>query len=157
MSLAETSSSTVYETPHEFFGAGDFDGDSRIDLIIVDKESGKFRLAYQLTAGALSWVDCRVSGVKYVSGFSIGKLSATNHDSLVFTSPDANQITIVEASSSTEPSRPKTIPFTAALGPATVVAVDVGGAGNTSLDDLYVGSIYNSPDPNQWALLRNDG
>ena len=71
-------------------------------------------------------------------------------------SPDANQITFVEASSATAPGKPVTVPFTAGLGPNTVVAVDIGGAGKTSLADLYVGSIYNSPDPSQATLLRND-
>ncbi|MGD0260154.1 MAG: formylglycine-generating enzyme family protein [Verrucomicrobiota bacterium] len=149
--------SLIYETPHEFFGCGDFDRDGRTDLVIVDKESGKYRLGYQLTPGVFSWVDCRPSGIKGVAGFSIGRLLATNQEALAFASPDANQITLVEVSSPTAPGKPVTVPFTAALGPNTVVAVDIGGAGKTALADLYVGSIYNSPDPNQAALLRNDG
>ena len=148
--------SLIYETPNEFFGSGDFDRDGRTDLVIVDKESGKYRLGYQLTPGVFSWVDCRPSGIKGVAGFSIGRLLATNQEALVFTSPDANQITLVEASSPTAPGKPVTVPFTAALGPNTVVAVDIGGAGKTALADLYVGSIYNSPDPSQATLLRND-
>ncbi len=150
-------SSIVYETPHEFFGSGDFDGDGRTDLVIVDKESGKFRLGYQLKPGAFEWVDCRLSGTKDISGFSIGRLLTTNLDAFAFTSPDANQITLVGASSSTAPSRPVTVPFAAALGPNTVVAVDIGDAGKTRLNDLYIGSIYNSPEPSQATLLRNDG
>jgi formylglycine-generating enzyme required for sulfatase activity len=149
--------SLIYETPHEFFGCGDFDRDGRTDLVIVDKESGKYRLGYQLTPGVFSWVDCRPSGIKGVAGFSIGRLLATNQEALAFASPDANQITLVEVSSPTAPGKPMTVPFTAGLGPNTVVAVDIGGAGKTALADLYVGSIYNSPDPNQAALLRNDG
>ena len=81
---------------------------------------------------------------------------ATNQAALAFTSPDANQITLVEAASPTAPAKPVTVPFTAALGPNLVVAVDIGGAGKTGLADLYVGSIYNSPDANQATLLRND-
>ena len=64
---------------------------------------------------------------------------------------------MVEVSSPTAPGRPVTVPFTAALGPNLVVPVDIGGAGKTALADLYVGSIYNSPDPSQATLLRNDG
>ena len=150
-------SSIVYESPHEFFGSGDFDGDGRTDLVIVDKESGKFRLGYQLKPGVFEWVDCRLSGTKDISGFSIGRLLTTNLDAFAFTSPDANQITLVDASISTAPSRPVTVPFAAALGPNTVVAVDIGDAGKTRLNDLYIGSIYNSPEPSQATLLRNDG
>ena len=73
-------------------------------------------------------------------------------DGLAFCSPDANQVALVEVSSPTAPGKPVTVPFTAGLGPNTIVAVDIGGAGKTPLADLYVGSIYNSPDANQATL-----
>ena len=147
----------IYESPHEFFGSGDFDGDGRADLVFVDKESGKYRLGYQKTAGVFTWVDCRPSGSKGLTGFSIGRLLARNLDAMAFAAPDANQITLVEGASLTAPGKPVTVPFTAALGPSTVVAVDIGGTAAAGLLDLYVASIYNSPDPNLATLLRNDG
>jgi formylglycine-generating enzyme required for sulfatase activity len=149
--------SLIYETPREFFGSADFDGNGLPDLVIVDKESGKYRLGYQSADGVFNWVDCRPSGTKGIAGFGIGQWAAAKLDALAFAAPDANQITFVDASSATAPGRPVTVPFTAGLGPNTVVAVDIGGAGKTALADLYVGSIYNSPDPNQATLLRNDG
>ena len=149
-------SSFVYETPQEFFATGDFDGDGRSDVVIVDKATGKYRLGYQLTAGVFSWVDCRPSGIKGVTGFTVGKLLAAKRDALAFTSPDANQITILDASTPNASAKPFAVPLAEALGPNTVVAVDIGGAGKTSLADLYVGSIYNSPEANQATLVRND-
>jgi len=154
---AGNSAPLIYESPSEFFGSGDFDGDGRADLVIVDKESGKYRLGYQTEPGTFSWVDCRPSGLKSITGFSIGGFFATNLDALAFTSPGANQMTFVEAASSTASGKPLAVPFTVALGPSTLVGVDVGGPGNTSLLDFYVGSIYNSPDANLATLLRNDG
>ena len=147
----------IYETPRELIAGGDFDADGRADVVIVDKETGKYRLGYQLTPGMFSWVDCRPSGIKPIAGFGLGRLLATDKQALAFTSPDANQITVADVSSATAPSKPVTVPFTAALGPNTVVVVDIGGAGKTSLADLYVGSIYNSPDTSQATFLRNDG
>src|SRR5215472_1627028 len=153
---AELPPGFIYETAQEFFGSGDFDGDGRMDVVIVDKESGKYRLGYQLTEGALTWEDNRPSGLKAVSGFSIGKLLVANRDALVFTSPDANQLSLADVSSPTAPARPTLLPFDAALGPSTVVTV-AGGGGAAALEDLFVSSIYNSPDPNQANLLRNAG
>jgi formylglycine-generating enzyme required for sulfatase activity len=147
----------IYESPHEFFGSGDFDGDGRTDLVVVDKETGKYRLGYQQQPGVISWVDNRPSGIKGLTGFSIGPLFAKNLDALAFTSPTANQITMVEISSSTAPGKPVTLPFSAALGPNEVVAVNIGSMAKSGLLDLYVGSIYNSPDPNLATLLQNDG
>src|SRR5205807_1877059 len=55
--------SVIYESPQEFFGSADFDGDGRPDLVIVDKASGKYRLGYQTEPGVIGWVDCRPSGL----------------------------------------------------------------------------------------------
>src|SRR5881397_2382275 len=80
----------VYESGQEFFGTADLDGDGRLDVVIVDKASGKFRPGYQTAPGVLTWVDCRVSGIKDVTGFSLGHLLFTNRDALAFTSPNDN-------------------------------------------------------------------
>ena len=49
------------------------------------------------------------------------------------------------------------MPF-GALGPNSILAIDVGGAGNTPLQDLLVSSMYNSdPNPNRTTLLRAGG
>jgi formylglycine-generating enzyme required for sulfatase activity len=154
---ANSDFSFVYETPYEFFANGDFDGDGRQDIVIADKESGKYRLGYQTTAGALSWVDNRPSGAKGFTGFTVGPLLVKNHDALAFTSPNDSQITLVDATSINAPGKPVVVPFTAALGPNTVVAVDAGTSTKTGLLDLWVGSIYNSPDVNLADWLRNDG
>lgn len=148
--------SFVYETTREFFGSADFDGDTSVDVVIVDKETGKYRLGYGQASGLYNWVDNRPSGIKGISALSIGKV-LNGKEALVVTGPDANALSMVDASSSTAPSRPVTIAFEEALGPSSVIAVDIGGEGNTPVLDLYVGSIYNSPDPNLFTLLRNGG
>jgi formylglycine-generating enzyme required for sulfatase activity len=148
--------SQVYESPRELYGVVDFDGDGRADVIIVDKETGKYRLGYQSAPGTFSWVDCRPGGMKGITGMTIGHLLDTNRNAVAFASPDDNKLVIVGAANPTAVSRPVVVPFTAALGPNVLAAVDVDGAGNTPLADLFVGSIYNSPDPSQGTLVRND-
>ena len=149
--------SLIYETPREFFGSADLNGDGTQDVVIVDKDSGKYRIGYQSPEGVFSWVDCRPSGLKGIGGFSIGNVLTADRDALMFSSPDANQITLVEASSPAASGKPVAVDFTAAMGPSTVVALGNGGAGKTGRADFYVASIYNSPDPNQATLMRNDG
>ncbi len=159
LTAAEQPVSTICETPKEFFGRGDFDGDGRTDLVSIDKESGKCRLGYLAETGLFLWSDSRPTGMKGASGFSIGKVFADKPAALVLTSPDANAILFVEASNRVSPGKSVTIPFTAGLGPSAVVAIDIGGDGKKTpgLMDLYVSSIYNSPDANLATLLRNDG
>jgi formylglycine-generating enzyme required for sulfatase activity len=152
----QTPSGFVYETPYEYFAGGDFDGDGKLDLVIADKETGKYRLGYPTEGGIYSWVDCRPAEIAPIGGFSVGRLLAPDRDALVFASPDANQIVLVDVSSPAAPARPVDVPFMA-LGPNATAAVDIGGPGNTPLADLYVTSIYNSPDENLVSLMRNDG
>ena len=147
----------VYETPLEFLASGDFDGDGRTDLVIVDKSSGKCRLAYQLQPGQYTWAeDNRPSGVRGVTGVSVGRLLHPQRDALAITSADANLLVLLEAPSPAMASQPREVPLEV-MGPNVVLACDVGGEGNTPLADLLVGSIYNSPDPNLLTVFRNTG
>jgi formylglycine-generating enzyme required for sulfatase activity len=146
---APASQQMVYETGTEFFGSADFNKDGRLDLVIVDKESGKYRLGYLGANGVFDWVDCRPSGIKGITGFNIGQVLTRDVPGLVFTSPDANQISMVEAMSPSYPPKPVLVDFTEALGPNSVLSMDP--------DNLLVGSIYNSPDENLVTHLRNEG
>ncbi len=145
----------VYDQEKELIGTGaDFDGNGLSDLLIVDKGSGKYRIAYQLKPGEFSWVNHRVSGVKDVSGAGIGKLFSPDKDGIALAAADANQIAVVSAESATSASTPTPIP-PPVLGPNIILPVSIGGAGKTALYDIYLGSIYNDPDPYKITLFRN--
>ncbi len=147
----------VYETEQDFLATGDFNGDGKTDIAIVDRYSGRVRFGYQLSPGFYNWVDWRASGAKDVTGVTVGKLTDLKRDALGVTSADANMVAVLDAANPAVPTAPVPVP-NLALGPNTIVAIDVGGAGNTPLHDLYVGSIYNSePTPNRLTWFRNDG
>jgi hypothetical protein len=147
---------TINETADEFSSSGDFDGDGRPDVVVVDKATGNFRIAYQLAPGQHTWARSRGSGVEAVTGFSVGRLLSSGRDGLAFTAPDANRVNVLEAASPDAPALPSAA-FPAAVGPNLVIALDIGGAGNTALDDLFVGSTANPGLlPNQANLLRDN-
>jgi formylglycine-generating enzyme required for sulfatase activity len=146
----------VIETHNEFAAAGDFNGDGKTDLALVDKGTGRVRLGYRVSAEFFNWVDWRATGVKDVTGVTVGKLVDLRRDSLAVTSADVNQIAVVDAASTTVPTDPISIE-SELLGPNSIVAVDIGGEGNTPLLDLYVASIYNNEPENRITLFRSSG
>lgn len=146
----------VCETEKEFYSTGDFNGDGKVDIVIVDKGTGRVRIGYRVSTEFFNWANWRAGGTKDVTGATVGKLSDDKYDSIALTAAEANVITLVNAANPNIPEDPVKIE-SAIRGPNTVVAVDVGGAGNTPLLDLYVGSIYNNEPENRVTLFRTGG
>ena len=146
----------VYENAAELQSTGDFDGNGLSDLVIVDKATGSYRIAYQLSPGVYSWVPARASGIANATGLGIGKLDSLTFDSLAIAGPDANRINLLDANNAAAASEPANV-FIPSLGPNLVGVIDIGGAGNTANDDLYVASIYNGVLPYRETLVRNNG
>jgi hypothetical protein len=142
------------ETPAEFIGEGDFDGDGNNDVLVLDKATGAYRIGYQTPPGTLTWSTSRASGITNVTGASIGKLFSTARSTLAVTSPYGNRINLLDASTASTPALPVPV-YISSMGPNMVVALDIGGAGNTAHDDLYIGSREN-PGPGE-SLVRNTG
>jgi hypothetical protein len=156
LAVALPAAAAVSETPYEFTTTGDFDGDSRPDLVIVDRATGNYRIAYQLAAGQYTWAKPRGSGIEGVTGVSAGKLFQATRDALAFTGPEANRVNLVEADNTAVAGQPISI-FPAGVGPSVTLALDIGGPGNTALDDFLIGTIYNNGLlPSQLHLVRNN-
>jgi formylglycine-generating enzyme required for sulfatase activity len=153
---ASLSAATVTETPVEFFATGDFNGDGKLDVALVDRASGRVRLGYRISDEFFNWSDWRPSGVKDVTGISAGRVFDANRDALLLTSADANLVSALDAPNPSVPTDPASLP-SEVIGPNTIVAADIGGAGNTPLHDVYAVSIYNDDPENRVTLYRADG
>ncbi|HNQ72793.1 MAG TPA: SUMF1/EgtB/PvdO family nonheme iron enzyme [Verrucomicrobiota bacterium] len=146
----------IVEGEMEFLVSGDFNGDGLLDVAIVSRTSGRVRFGYRVSAEFFNWADWRASGAPGVAGVSVGRLVDARHDSLALVSADENRITVLDGANPNIPTDPVVIPCEV-QGPSVVAAVDIGGAGNTPLLDLYVGSIYNTDPENRLTLYRNAG
>lgn len=142
--------------PAEWAAAGDFNGDGFIDSVIVDRVTGAYRVAYQAPDGEPSWTQPRASGIADVSGFSVGNLFSVASHGFVFTAETANRINVVPANNPAQAGLPVTF-FINAVGPNQVVALDVGGAGNSPLHDLVVASVWNTPAYRATTIRNSNG
>lgn len=146
----------VSATDTEFISRGDFDGDGGQDVVILDRVTGQFRVGYK-DVGGLVYSDVRASGVENVSAMAVGRLLNTSRDAIAVTSPEANRVYIIAADNRTQPSIPVSVSIDA-IGPNSLVAIDVGGAGNTLEDDLLVGSLWNDlPNNARLNIVRSSG
>lgn len=155
MPAARAAEHWAYESDLEFFTTGDFDGDTREDLVIADKASGVFRVALQLGAQSYTWSSPAASGVTDITSVSSGHLTATNRDALAFTAPTFNRIQFMALSNATAAWLPNDRHMTN-TGPYTLAALDIPGTGNnTNLEDIYLGSVWNGATPYYQSVYRN--
>ncbi len=147
----------AYESPTEFFTVGDFDGDTRDDLVVLDKPTGSFRVALQSSADVYVWMSPASAGFSNITSLASGRLLSTSRDALGVVTPYANRVQLLSIASSTAPWLPWERHLTN-TGPATLTAIDIGGAGNDPLmDDVYLGSTWNGSLANWQTTLRNSG
>ncbi|HSH16964.1 MAG TPA: hypothetical protein VLD18_13070, partial [Verrucomicrobiae bacterium] len=138
----------------EWVASGDWDGNGLLDAVIVDRATGTYRLGFQTPGGIHTWTAPRSSGVSGVSGFTVGLVLDNALDGLAFTSEEANRINLIPANSQSQAGIPVPV-YIPSVGPNQVVALDIGGGGNTLWHDLFVGSAWNGVSPFRVTLVRN--
>src|ERR1035437_4412076 len=102
----------VYEAPGEFLTSGDFNGDGRVDALVLDKATGNVRVGYQNSSGALDWSSPRATGADGASALAVGRFAETNRDAIAVTSANLNQIRVLNLSN------PSNSPAPASINPA---------------------------------------
>jgi hypothetical protein len=155
----------TYENDAELQATGDFDGNGLTDMIIADKASGAYRIAYQTAPDTYEWTDSRASGMENLTGLSVGYLLATNSDALAFASIEANRVFVIDATNRSAAGSTTEINYDmlgAGLGPQSVLAIDIPTTGNTPHDDLQIISTQNDTDSgfsksNVMGTVRSQG
>ena len=144
------------ETPLEFITEGDFDGDGRLDALVLDKLTGAARVAFQNGANELDWRTPFASGIANATSLTIGRIASTTWDSIAVASPDANRINRLDPRDTLLSAGvvPLAI-YPPGIGPNLIAALEAGGAGNTAHDDYFVATRENPG--SRRTLLRNNG
>ena len=143
----------ISETEREFFTSGDFDGDGKTELAIIDKEKGRIRIGVRLGEATYLWDKYLNSGIKDLTGVGIGRFFDAKKDAFAVSSADGNLIALVEAISVTQGATPVVIP-PPGLGPNTLAGMSIGDV--KPLQDLLINTTYNTPEANKVTLFRND-
>ncbi|MCF7816606.1 MAG: hypothetical protein K9M54_01890 [Kiritimatiellales bacterium] len=146
----------VYQSGLDFLTTADLDGDGRSDLVLVDGANATVRIGYQLSASTITWFASRSLGLDEATGIACGNVLNAGHDVLVATAPMLNRYNLYHLNSPSQPPVPITA-SAAGIGPRSVVAMDIGGAGNTVNDDLFSISIMNGSSPYKGTRIRSDG
>lgn len=156
LSLTLEANAWIIETPLEFVSEGDFDGDGRLDAVVLDKQTGSVRVGFQDASTQLNWQPAFASGMANATSLAVGRVSSNAWDSIAVASPGANRVNKLDPRQllSTNGLSPVSI-YPPGIGPELVAALDAGGAGNTALDDFFITTREN-PEV-RYALLRNTG
>ena len=148
-------SGVVYENDWELVANGDFDGDGRQDVVIIDKGKGKLRVGYQLSPGTITWTAGRVTGVTNLTGASVGRLFEAKRDALAVTSAESAKAAVLAASDPQRPGAPTPLKFNV-LGANSIVIAQIGGGAQSDRPDVLLCSMYNAdPTPNRGIVYRN--
>jgi len=140
------------ETEIELSSSGDFNGDGLRDFVIVDRETGSFRVLTQAADGSFATGESRPTGVAHPTAIGVGKILRPGPDTLAVTAPDWNGVNLLL---NNDP--PYAAPQTG-LGPSALAVLDVPAPGfPPAYDDMMVASNSNTPpDANGLALIRVD-
>lgn len=109
-------------TERELTSVGDFDGDGRADLAVVDRPTGGVRLGLQSATGAIVWSAPQPGNVTGASGLAVGPFGGGG-DLLALAGSDYNRVEIVTPGATLPPEA-----FApSGVGPATLASAVIAG------------------------------
>lgn len=120
--LAPAQTPFTHVTDVELTSTGDFDGDGRTDLVVVDRATGAVRFGLQAATGEIVWSPTQPGNVTGASGLAVGPFVAAV-DALALAGSDYNRLELVSLGGELP-----TAFAQSGIGPATLSSALIAGA-----------------------------
>lgn len=123
LSAAAAQTPFTQVSERELTSTGDFDGDGRVDLVVVDRPTGAVRIGRQAVGGELVWSAAQAGNVAAASGLAVGPFTGAA-DVLALAGSAYNRLEIVTPGATLPPEA-----FAqSGVGPATLSSALIAGA-----------------------------
>ena len=124
----------------EFVATGDFNNDGQADVLLLDKETGQYRIGYDQPVGEGFHFNPfpRASGVSAVSAMSAGHFTAAGVSTFAIASASMNRVVLMALGIDETPAEGSESVALPSAGPCAIAALDVPAAGNTALPELVL-------------------
>jgi hypothetical protein len=118
----------------EFAANADFNGDGRVDFLLLDKATGAWRIALANAGDAgFTFSEVQSAGMTGISGMAVGNFLDANQPALGVASAMANRVHLLALNEDSPQPEVVTQP---SAGPAVLGPLDVPGAVNNALEEV---------------------
>jgi hypothetical protein len=145
---------STHELRHALLARGDFNGDGRVDLAVVERATGMIRVAQVAADGSLGWAEGHHGGISPATGVASGRMLQAGRDALAVTGTWANRTNLFDLANPAAVPVPLSV-FSAPVGPTGVAAAHVGNG--SALEEIVLHHTENGAVPQARAFVRFSG
>ncbi len=146
----------TYRSPNEVLLTADVDGDGRDDTLIIDRETGAYRIGYQLTSGNYTWADARPSGIQSVTSATRGRILSNSREAIVVTGDSDNVVNVIDAADPAIEGQLVSV-YPGGIGSRVVTSLDFALAPVTPQEDLLIATDESLAGPAGQAFFASQG
>jgi hypothetical protein len=136
----------VYTAQQTVQGFGDWNGDGRLDVVLIDEEEGTYQIGLQQADGTLSWQQSRPTGIVDPTHLSVHRVTDPMRDQMVVTGLTSNRVNVISPGAGSQPQPLSLLPQ--GIGPVSATAIPVPRAGHDpDWADVIVHTTVNNGSP----------
>ena len=146
----------TYRSRNEVLLTADVDGDGRDDALIIDRETGAYRVGYQLAPGNYTWAEARPSGIQGVTSATRGRILSINREAIIVTGDSDNVVNVIDAADPSVEGQLVSV-YPGGIGSRVVASLDFSMAPLTPQEDLLITTDESLAGPAGQSYLASQG